>query len=87
MPDRVLDLVAEVLSSDAAHLRADLTDRIVRGCGCTREAAKDAVRDLLEARVIDPVTVCYYRASDARVVMEGGVMRGPAFPAFHATGA
>ncbi len=87
MPDRALDVVAEVLTNGAAHLRSHVTAGIARACGCTPDEARDAVRDLLEARVIDPVTVCYFSASDGRVVMEGGLVRGPAFPAFHASGA
>ncbi len=87
MHDRALGVVADVLTSGAPHLRAHVTDCIAQACACAPEAAKETVRDLLEARVIDPVTVCYYRASDARVVMEAGVVRGPAFPALHPSGA
>ncbi|HYE08422.1 MAG TPA: hypothetical protein VEL07_23135 [Planctomycetota bacterium] len=87
MHDRALGVVADVLTDGSPHLRAHVTDSIAAACGCAPDAAKQAVRDLLESRVIDPVTVCYYRVSDARVVMEAGLVRGPAFPALHPSGA
>ena len=87
MHDRVLGLVAESVASTSPCLRAELIDRLARVLALPRDEVQRALRDLLEDRVVDPITVCRYRAEDGRVVMEAGLVRGANFPALHPSGA
>jgi hypothetical protein len=87
MHERVLGLVAESVASSSPCLRSQVIDRLARELALPGDEAKRALRDLLEERVVDPITVCRYRAEDGRVVMEAGLVRGANFPALHPSGA
>jgi hypothetical protein len=72
----ILGIVHDFFCSGKRRLRSHLTGRLEQDLAISADQAKGLVRGLLEDRVIDHVTLCFYEPSVRGVVMEPGVVPG-----------